>query len=60
MAYHANKCQEIQQEINLLMDYANHLFYEGDGEGAKEQLSVIDELEMEWQKHNILSWELGE
>ena len=60
MSYHAEKCQAIQYEINLIKDYADHLFYEGDEEAAKDQLSIIDELEAEWAEHNRLSWELGE
>lgn len=58
--YHADKCQEIQREIDLIRDYADHLFYQGDDEAAKDQLSVIDQLELEWAEHNRLAWELGE
>ena len=60
MSYHADKCQEIQRQINLTQDYAAHLLYEGNDEAAKDELMYVEELEAHWSEHNRLSWELGE
>lgn len=54
--YHAEKCQEIQYEISLAQDYADHLFSMGDDEAAKDQLMYVDELNAQWNEHNRLSW----
>ena len=60
MSYHAEKCQEIQRQINMAQEYADHLLYEGNEEAAADQLMYVEELNAQWNEHNRMSWELGE